>query len=140
MISGGESKIDPARSELMSRVRSADTAPELKLRKLLHALGYRYRLHRRDLPGTPDLVFPSRQKVIFVHGCFWHRHPGCRKATMPKTRTEFWRKKFEDNVRRDKKIYKSLEAIGWQVLIVWECELKDTKKLIERSVAFLEGE
>ena len=109
----------------MSRVRGKDTAPELRVRKLAHAMGYRFRLHRRDLPGKPDLVFPRLGKVIFVHGCFWHRHEGCRFATQPKSRTEFWTTKFERNIKRDRHVQAELRTLGWDVLVVWECETKE---------------
>ena len=102
--------IDPNRSALMSRVKAKDTKPELRVRRSAHGLGYRYRLHRRDLPGSPDLVFPGRRKALFVHGCFWHRHQGCRKTTMPKTRAKFWQRKFDDNVRRDERVIAALRA------------------------------
>ena len=106
----------------MSRVRGKHTKPELAVRRLLHGLGYRFRLHRRDLPGSPDIVFPSRRVVVFVHGCFWHRHEGCRRTTDPKTRGDFWQAKFARNVRRDADNQTLLEAAGWKVVIVWECE------------------
>ncbi len=125
------------RSWLMSRVRSRDTIPERLVRSLVHRLGYRFRLHRRDLPGTPDLVFPSRRAIIFVHGCFWHRHRGCRKATVPSTRKEFWLQKFARNVNRDATVREALERAGWRVLIVWECELRDIDALEARVLAFL---
>src|SRR5690606_22283718 len=107
------------RSELMSRVRSRDTRPELRVRRLTHRLGYRYRLHRRDLPGSPDLVFPGRRSVVFVHGCFWHRHPGCRNTRTPKSRVEFWTRKFADNVARDERNQAELRALGWRHLVIW---------------------
>lgn len=125
------------RSRLMSKVRSRDTKPELLVRSLVHRHGYRFRLHRRDLPGSPDLVFSSRRAIIFVHGCFWHRHPGCRKATVPGTRREFWRKKFARNVKRDKIVRETLEQDGWRVLTVWECETRDVEKLGRRITYFL---
>lgn len=125
------------RSWLMSRVHSRDTTPERLVRRLVHRLGYRFRLHRRDLPGTPDLVFPSRRAIIFVHGCFWHRHRGCRKATVPSTRKEFWLQKFARNVNRDATVREALERAGWRVLIVWECELRDIDALGPRVLAFL---
>ena len=112
------------RSRNMALIRGRDTKPELRVRSLLHGLGYRFRLHRRELPGSPDIVLPRHKAVIFVHGCFWHRHPGCRGATTPKTRTEFWRQKFEGNVRRDNAVRASLDKAGWQVLVLWECETK----------------
>ena len=108
----------------MSRVRSANTNPELLVRQAAHALGLRFRLHRSDLPGTPDLVFPRWRVAILVHGCFWHRHAGCAKASLPKTRAAFWRDKFERNVRRDQAVVRSLRELGWQVEVIWECEAK----------------
>jgi len=113
------------RSWLMSRVRQSDTSPELRVRKAAHAVGLRFRLHRRDLPGTPDIVFPKLKTVLFVHGCFWHRHPGCSKASIPKTRTEYWTSKFAVNVARDASVAIELEAQGWRVVVLWECETKE---------------
>lgn len=112
-----------ARSALMGRIRGADTGPEMAVRRAAHRLGYRFRLHRRSLPGRPDLVFPSRRAAIFVHGCFWHRHEGCRKASSPKTRVEFWEAKFARNVERDAEVQQRLRAAGWRVLVIWECEI-----------------
>lgn len=126
------------RSEIMSRVRSSDTTPELKVRSVLHALGYRFRLHRRDLPGTPDIVLPSRSSIIFVHGCFWHRHKGCPDATTPSTRGLFWERKFSENTARDKRNVLALRKLGWKILIVWECELRDEKTLIKKLKRFLD--
>lgn len=126
-----------SRSENMSRIRGKNTKPEIAFRAIVHSLGYRYRLHRRDLPGTPDLVFPGRKSVIFVNGCFWHRHPGCANCTMPKTRFEFWQEKFAKNVARDRKAVAELERLGWRVLIVWECELRDEQALKASVVEFL---
>lgn len=114
--------VPAARSALMARVRGANTKPELAVRRAAHALGYRFRLHRRDLPGTPDLVFPRLKVAMFVHGCFWHRHEGCQRATMPKTRVEFWSAKFDANVRRDERVAAELRALGWRCETVWECE------------------
>lgn len=111
-------------SERMRRVRQKHTAPELALRTILRRLGYHYRLHAADLPGTPDLVFRSARKAIFVHGCYWHRHEGCTLASMPKTNVEFWVEKFRKNVQRDAEKIARLEALGWRSLIVWQCELK----------------
>lgn len=113
----------------MARVRSKDTRPELFVRRLVFAMGYRYRLHAKGLPGCPDLVFRSRQKVIFVHGCFWHRHEGCALARMPKSRLEFWRPKLHGNKRRDAKNMKRLAREGWKVLTIWECQLNDSVRL-----------
>jgi DNA mismatch endonuclease (patch repair protein) len=120
------------RSERMSRIRSKDTKPEMLVRRLLHKLGYRYRLHRRDLPGIPDLVFPSRKKVIFVHGCFWHAHSRCSVANVPKSRRPFWRAKFSRNKRRDGSNERLLRRDGWHVFTVWECETKDMASLMLR--------
>jgi len=120
------------RSAIMSRVRSANTSPEVRVRRILHRLGYRFRLHRRDLPGTPDIVLPAYDSVILVHGCFWHRHHGCRDASTPTTRVRFWKKKFDENVARDGRKTVALEAMGWKVLIVWECELRDEGALAEK--------
>ncbi len=120
------------RSWNMSRIRSRDTSPELKVRSLLHRLGYRFRLHRRELPGSPDIVLPRYRTTVFVHGCFWHRHHRCRLAYQPKTRVEFWKKKFAENVKRDALNVKALESGGWRVIVVWECELKDVHSLKSR--------
>lgn len=116
------------RSERMSRIRGKDTRPELALRKALHRLGLRYRLHGAGLPGKPDLVFPRYKAVVFVHGCFWHRHPGCSIATTPKSNTPFWMEKFEKNVARDARVTKQLEEQGWRILVAWECELSTPAK------------
>jgi DNA mismatch endonuclease, patch repair protein len=124
------------RSHLMSRIRGKNTAPELAVSRIVHALGYRFRLHRGDLPGRPDLVFPSRQKIIFVHGCYWHRHD-CKKATTPKTNIDFWQKKFDDNVVRDMKNLNDLADLGWEALIVWQCETERPEELSRRMVGFL---
>jgi len=120
------------RSERMSRIRSANTKPELTVRRSLHRLGYRYRLHRRDLPGIPDLVFPSRKKVIFVHGCFWHAHKNCSVANLPKSRRSYWRAKFAGNKTRDSLNATLLTRFGWSVVTVWECETKDVELLTRR--------
>ena len=124
------------RSFIMSKVGQKNTKPEIILRRALHALGYRYRLHRRDLPGTPDIVFPSRRKVILVHGCFWHGH-GCRWGQLPKSRPEYWRPKIETNQERDKKTLTALREAGWEPLVVWQCELRDPDTAIQRVEAFL---
>lgn len=120
------------RSWNMSRIRGKDTKPEIIVRSLLHKIGYRFRLHRKDLPGKPDIVLPKYKTVIFVHGCFWHRHRGCRFAYTPKSRKKFWKKKFEQNIERDKQVKKELRKAGWNVLIVWECEIRDPTSLTER--------
>jgi DNA mismatch endonuclease (patch repair protein) len=130
--------LSPAeRSERMSRIRGKDTKPEMIVRRLVYGLGYRYRLHRKDLPGAPDLVFPGRRKVIFVHGCFWHRHDGCGR--LPKSRLDFWVPKLEANRLRDRRHRDALEALGWNVIVVWECEMKDRTRLAERIDSFLTG-
>lgn len=130
-----------ARSERMSRVRAKNTSPELTVRRLVHRLGYRFRLHRRDLPGTPDLAFPGRRKVIFVHGCFWHRHPDpdCKLARMPKSRQEFWGPKLEGNRARDLRKEAAVKEAGWGVMTVWECELRDLTSLENRIRTFLDS-
>jgi DNA mismatch endonuclease (patch repair protein) len=125
------------RSKIMRAVHSTDTKPELAIRKMVHALGFRYRLNVETLPGKPDMVFPSRHKIIFMHGCFWHRHKGCRYATSPKTRPEFWHSKFDSNVRRDRAIARSLKKLGWAVMTVWQCQLKNPEKLSGRLNDFL---
>ena len=127
------------RSERMSRVRSKDTKPELTVRRLVHRMGYRYRLHERSLPGNPDMVFPSRGKIIFVHGCFWHRHnTSCEYARWPKSKLDFWKPKLDRNKERDKVIGRKLRRLGWRVLVIWECQLDNTEALAERVRAFLE--
>lgn len=122
----------------MSRIRGRDTEPEKIVRSMLHRMGYRFRLHRRDLPGRPDIVLPRLRSVIFVHGCFWHRHPGCRYTTTPKTRAEFWQKKFDENVTRDRRNVAALQKSGWRVLCVWECETRDLEALEHQLQSFLE--
>ena len=121
----------------MSLPPAGHTAPEMVVRRTAYALGYRFRLHRGDLPGRPDIVFPSRHKAILVHGCFWHRHRGCPKATTPKTRAVFWKKKFSENKNRDARIIRQLKAMGWSVLIIWECETKDVQLLARTLRAYL---
>lgn len=131
------SRVDPRRSVLMARVRGKDTKPEIIVRKTAFALGYRYRLHRRDLSGSPDLVFVGRRKAIFVHGCFWHRHKGCSKTTTPKIRKKFWQSKFDANIRRDAKNVRELRSAGWKVLVIWECETANLVALQTRLNSFL---
>ena len=123
----------------MARVRSTNSRPELCVRRIVFALGYRYRLHVRGLPGVPDLVFRPRKKVIFVHGCFWHRHANCALARMPKSRIEFWETKLEGNRKRDKRNRRSLLREGWKVLTIWECQLKHTDRLEGRIGKFLDA-
>jgi len=114
----------------MSRIRSSDTKPEFIVRSLLHRAGFRFSLRRKDLIGKPDIVLPKYKTVIFVHGCFWHRHPGCKRASMPTTNTDKWQAKFKRNVARDDLVRKTLEQEGWRVIIVWECEVKDNPNLV----------
>ncbi|WP_262269594.1 very short patch repair endonuclease [Microvirga yunnanensis] len=123
------------RSENMRRIRSRDTQPELAVRKALTALKVRYRIHYRQLPGTPDIAIPRLKLAINVHGCFWHRHPGCPDATMPKTNTEFWETKFSRNVERDARKREQLEALGWRELVIWECETEHPEELREQLSA-----
>lgn len=118
------------RSWNMSQIKNRDTKPEIKVRSLLHRMGYRFRLHRKDLPGKPDIVLPKYKTVIFVHGCFWHRHKGCKYTYTPKSRTEFWKNKFDKNIARDKQVRKELKSLGWNVITVWECEILTERKLI----------
>lgn len=119
------------RSRMMSSVRSKDTKPEQKVRSLLHKMGFRFRLHKKDLPGKPDIVLSKYQTVIFVHGCFWHQHPGCPKSKRPSSRVHFWEKKLNQNMRRDAVNIERLKKLGWYVHIVWECQTKDNDNLIQ---------
>lgn len=121
----------------MAKIRSCDTKPELMIRSLLHRLGYRFRLHLSTLPGKPDLAFPSRRKVIFVHGCFWHNHD-CNVGHVPRSRSDYWKEKFERNKRRDEENSRKLDQLGWDHLVIWECEIKDLVAVRERAEAFLE--
>ena len=125
------------RSDIMRRVKGKDTTPEKTVRSLLHRLGYRFRLHRGDLPGKPDIVFPARRSVIFVHGCFWHGHDCARGARMPKTNADYWLGKIARNKARDERRLAELEALGWRAKIVWECELKDMATAEEALRKFL---
>jgi DNA mismatch endonuclease, patch repair protein len=128
-----------ALSAHMRRIRKTDTRPELAVRRLAHGMGYRYRLHRRDLPGTPDLVFPSRKKVILVHGCFWHQHGCALGHKKPSANPDYWHPKLARNVARDAQNRERLRALGWDVLVIWECEAKDSTRLAERIRAYLEA-
>ena len=125
------------RSALMARVKQKNTKPELIVRHLLYSNGFRYRLHRSDLPGTPDIVFIGRKKAIFVHGCFWHRHEGCSRCTTPKTRVAFWLEKFHENIERDRRKLTELSARGWSTMVIWECETTNPEQLEDRLVHFL---
>lgn len=123
----------------MSRIRGKNTRPEITVRSLLHRMGYRFRLGSTILPGKPDIVLPRYRAAIFVHGCFWHRHKDCRFAYTPKTRVEFWRAKFDANVRRDRQVARELVSLGWNQLIIWECQIADTESLKKRIRDFLCG-
>jgi DNA mismatch endonuclease (patch repair protein) len=125
------------RSENMRAVRSLNTGPEIRVRQIAHGLGYRFRIHRRDLPGKPDLAFPSRRKAVFVHGCFWHQHKGCRRASLPQSNIDYWHPKLARNAVRDAKQIAALKANGWRALVIWECEIKDEKWLTARLRRFL---
>lgn len=127
------------RSENMRAIRSKDTLPELAVRSMVHKLGYRFRLHREDLPGKPDLAFPSRRKVIFVHGCFWHSH-GCKNGLIPKSNRDFWLPKLQRNRTRDGKNLKALQRLGWDALVIWQCELKEKRLISRRLRQFLARE
>lgn len=122
------------RSEIMSRIRGTGTKPEVRVRSLLHRLGYRFRLNRRDLPGRPDIILPRYRAAIFVHGCFWHRHSGCSKASLPETNAEKWSVKLARNTERDRENREALEEVGWRVATVWQCELKD-HQLVKYSLS-----
>jgi DNA mismatch endonuclease Vsr len=132
--------VPPARRRNLAAVAGKDTAPELRVRRLLHRIGFRFRLHRRDLPGTPDIVLVGRRKIVEVRGCFWHRHPdpACRNAVLPKVRAEWWAAKLGRNVARDEHNLAALRAAGWSVLVLWECEVKDEAVLSARLRSFLE--
>lgn len=128
------------RSRVMGRVRSKDTKPEMIVRRLTHGMGYRYRLHDKKLPGCPDLVFRRRRKVIFVHGCFWHRHRNCALARLPKSRRDFWTPKLNANRKRDERNLRELAKAGWPALVIWECEIGDSDALARRIRDFLKDE
>lgn len=125
------------RSWNMSRIRSKDTSPEKTVRSLLHAMGYRFRLHQSDLPGKPDIVLRKHNAIIFCNGCFWHQHPGCKRATVPKTNTEYWIPKLKRNIARFQNVRRDLESIGWKVAVVWECETNNPVELAEKLNLFL---
>lgn len=133
--------VDPIRrSQIMSKVRSFNTKPEMIVRRTAHKMGFRYRLHCKDVPGKPDLVFRSRRKVIFVHGCFWHRHEGCPNTRTPKSRIDYWEEKFLKNQERDQRIYHELDSTNWKYKIIWECETKNIDKLKKDLQSFLNKE
>ena len=127
------------RSRIMARVKAKGMKPELRVRKLLHGLGYRYRLHRADLPGRPDLVFPARRKVVFVNGCFWHRHDNCSKVRLPATNRDYWQAKLERNYNRDRRNLALLREQGWAVMTIWECQLRNWAAVAAQLTAFLDS-
>lgn len=129
--------VPPQVRKRMSKIRKRNSKPELAVRRLAHSLGFRFRLNRADLPGTPDLVFPRLRKIIFVHGCFWHQHSGCKHANVPKARPQYWIPKLDRTKQRDEEALQALKALGWEVLILWECELRDPLELGQRLVNFL---
>lgn len=142
ILSPGGSVVDTLtkreRSERMALVRSKHTKPELAIRRLVHGMGFRYRLHGNKLPGRPDLVFPARRKAIFVHGCFWHRHRGCKLARIPKSRVRFWKEKLEGNRKRDARNMTRIRRLGWSYLVIWECQLGKLESLSRKIRKFLE--
>lgn len=121
----------------MQRVRSKDTSPEMRVRRMVHRLGFRYRLHKKDLPGKPDLVFSRVKKVIFVNGCFWHSHPGCKAAKTPKSNSDYWKPKLARNKKRDQDNYQKLRDAGWSVLVIWECQTKDEQGMRKIITTYL---
>jgi DNA mismatch endonuclease (patch repair protein) len=125
------------RSWIMSRVKGRDTKPETLVRSFVHRMGFRFRLYRRDLPGKPDIVLPRHNKVIFVHGCFWHGHKQCPRSKRPTTNEWFWNKKLDGNIERDKRFRRRLRRMGWEVLVVWQCETRNPEKLLEKLEGFL---
>ena len=127
-------KVSEQRSRNMSAIKSKNTKPEIKVRKVLHSMGYRFRLHRKDLPGSPDIVLPKYKTVIFVHGCFWHRHENCKYASIPKTRQEFWNKKFKTNIERDLEIQDKIKNLNWRSVVIWECETKNMENLKDKII------
>jgi DNA mismatch endonuclease, patch repair protein len=121
----------------MSQNKEKNTSPEISVRRLVYSLGFRYRLHRRDLPGCPDMVFPAKKKVIFINGCYWHRH-NCKKGrSMPATRKKFWQQKFKRTIERDKHNYRTLKKLSWKILIIWECQIKKPVKITDKIISFL---
>ena len=127
-------KVSEQRSRNMSAIKSKNTKPEIKVRKLLHSMGYIFRLHSKDLPGSPDIVLPKYKTVIFVHGCFWHRHENCKYASNPKTRKEFWNKKFTENKKRDSEIQEKIKILDWRSVVIWECETKNIENLRDKII------
>ena len=128
------------RSWIMSRVRGRDTKPEIVVRSFVHRMGFRFRIHRRDLPGNPDIVLPRHGKVIFVHGCFWHGHKRCQRSKRPTTNKGFWNKKLDENIERDKRFQRKLRLMGWKVLVLWQCEVRKPEKMLRKLERFLHDE
>ena len=137
-LSAMDTRTPEQRRRIMQAVKSKHTKPEMIVRRLLHGMGYRYRLHRKDLPGRPDIAFVSRRKAIFVHGCFWHGH-GCSKGRLPKSRLDYWQPKVDENKKRDRTKQEQLEELGWRVLVVWQCEIADIDILAKRLQYFVDG-
>src|SRR5215475_5598744 len=127
------------RSWNMSRIRSGNTEPERKVRSILHRLGYRFRLHRRDLPGSPDIVLPRHKVAIFVHGCFWHQHRGCKKSRKPTSNTDYWDRKLTENVIRDRRNISELKKLGWRVLVIWQCETRNLGSLADKLALLVQA-
>jgi len=127
-------EVSEQRSRNMSAIKSKNTKPEIAVRKVLHSMGYRFRLHGKDLPGSPDIILPKYKTVVFVHGCFWHRHENCKYATTPKTREEFWNNKFRSNIERDLEIHEKIKNLNWRSVVIWECETKNMKNLREKII------
>ena len=127
-------EVSEQRSRNMSAIISKNTKPEIKVRKVLHSMGYRFRLHSKDLPGSPDIVLPKYKTVIFVHGCFWHRHENCKYASTPKTRQEFWNKKFTENIKRDLEIQDKIKNLDWRSVVIWECETRNIENLRDKII------
>lgn len=125
------------RSRIMSKISCKDTKPEILVRRILHKMGFRYRLHVNDLPGTPDIVLPRHKKIIFVHGCFWHGHEGCNRSKRPKTNVDFWNQKIDGNIERDEKTKEELEEMGWKVLVIWQCQTRDLESLEQIILKFM---
>ena len=125
------------RSEIMRRITCKDTKPEIIVRRIIHSLGFRYRLHKKELPGKPDLVFSKRRKLMFVHGCFWHQHEGCKSSHIPKSRQDYWEPKLNRTVSRDKQNQAKLRELGWDILVIWECELREVQQIAKKIIAFL---
>lgn len=125
------------RSWIMGRVKGRDTKPEILVRSMIHRMGFRFRLHRKDLPGKPDIVLPKYKKAVFIHGCFWHGHKGCPRAARPTSNVDFWNRKIDGNIRRDATAQKDLRAMGWKFLVVWQCQIRDLDALQKRLEGFL---